>query len=440
MERPRSHHVGLPPRIDLEVPYITAAKELVDDKELPFGFHYLFNRINNELMRKPEGEDKGGLFVWESKKYPGVKFLAGHFRITEDIVRKIAYGSGRKTPISYLTPDIQAGSERRIKHVVRFLQPAFGLGKDGSGFSVLDMAFSPAIDMATMISASIRRGEIPPKGDIYLLGTPTALGGETTESFNRKVKEARDKGQGLDPYGEIFAEFVEAHVPQEQGELEATKIVIEGISKGAVTAHRTFTHLSEEIKERAQLLLDNPAIYHGKREWGSRNIPTQIGRGINLLGFVAEVVARMPNKFGKTLTKNQPIFYQEIAKELEIADESSEQKKLKNDLRMAELTTLVHGAPIDKSVRAFEKVSSPDTANTSFRTIRRVLSLRFKKRPYGIHDLMLNDGKIVVFPNANKTHMWPWMRSIDSGSWERKMEYIETTTPPKSSSHKPALD
>ena len=423
----------------LEAPYITAIKGLVHERipDHEQSFTTFFDYINRELLRKAEGKDKGGLFVWESKKYPGVRFLAGHIRITDEVVRAIA--SDLISTDESKSQEISSPNEkeqRRVKHIARFLQPAFGFAKDGSGLSVLDMAFSPALDIATSIAASIRRGEEPVTGEIFLFGTPKALGGQTTMEFNQAVSRSRVQGRGLDPFGEINAEFIEEHVSQSPQDLASTKIVVEGISKGAATAQRTISHLSKEIRERTQLLYYNPAATHGKYEEDVevnrtklrrlKNLPTQIGRSANLIGFVGEVGIRMvTSSFGKTLNKVQPQFYLDIAKVLGIPDDTNEQKKLKKQLRNAELATLIHGAPLDKSIKSYEKVSSPDTANTGFKVIKRVLSVQ-KGTP-----LFYKDGETLVFPNKNKTHMWPWMRSIDTGSWKRKIKFIENTRPQK---------
>jgi hypothetical protein len=444
-------HAPIPASIEarssprLEAPYITAVKAVTRERmpEQAGDFDRFFDAINNELMGNGEGR---GLFIWESKleKYKGVKFLAAQIHITEKLVRSLS-NSKIEAPIN--------GQERRLSHLVRFIEPAWGLGNDGSGLSALDMAFSPALDMANTIATAIRNGEVPPTGDIFLLGSLTAIGGETTADFNQAVKQANARGEGLDPYGEIFAEFMLEHLPSAPDELDKTRIVLEGVSKGTITASRTFAHLPEYLKPKTetikedgkkeykkisrgvQLLLDTPAGLHGS------NLPTQIGRGLNMLGFVAEALARSSIKIkgrqlrgstlAKVLTETQPQFYRDIGEELGILRPDETQVKLKKELTNAEIATLVHGTPLDKQERTYIRISTPDPANINFRALRRVFGFGHKDKPRAIQDLVMNEGEMAIFPNSNKLHMWHWLRNIESGSWSRKMDAIVNRQTPK---------
>jgi hypothetical protein len=416
-------------RNSLETPYVTAVKAVVRERipDQAGDFDRFFDGLNNELMGNGEGK---GFFIWESKKYPGVKFLAGHIRITEAFVRDLSGNESEE--------DHQSSPQRR-ERLVRFIQPALGSRKDGSAISAVDMAFSPAIDMANTIATSIKNGDASPVGDIFLLGGLTAIGGGTTEAFNQAIKEASNRGEGFDPYGEIYAEFMEENLPKTSEELDKVRVVLEGVSKGTITADRTYAHLSDNLKSRkvkieieteggekreidgergVQVLLDNPAGVHG------HNLPTQIGRGANMLLFLAEAGIRsVTSKTGRALGKTQPQFYLDIARKLGIAEDDGDQKKLKGDLTRAEFATLWHGTKIDKDKRTYVRVSSPDTANSNFKAVRRALGLK-DREDLGIQDFMISESEMKIFPNKNTLHMWPWLRSIDSGSWARKMKAI----------------
>ncbi len=416
-------------RQQLEVPYVTVAKAVTRERipEQAENFEKFFDAINNELMGNGEGK---GLFIWESKKYPGVKFLAGQIHITEKLVRHLSHGRIEE-PIN--------GQERRLSHLVRFFEPGWGLKGDGSGVSVLDMALSPALDMTHIIATAIKNGEIPPTGDIFLLGSPAAIGGETTPAFNKTVKEAIAQGKGFDPYGEIYAEFMEEHLPTTPDELDKTKIVLEGVSEGTITADRTAHHLREGLKPRkvkdedgrerwvgVQVLLDNPAGIHGS------NLPTQIGRSGNMLGFVTEAVVRnFTSPIAKILNSTQPQFYKDIAQKLKIPQPDETQRKAKKRLAVLEITTLLHGAPLDKRERAYVRISSPDPANANFKGLRRAFGFGRQDKPRTIQDWVISEGETKIFPNSNKLHMWPWLRSIESGAWGRKMKAIVDTESPK---------
>lgn len=399
------------PKVSLEAPYISAVKARVAEllPEESQKFNNFFDLMNEELMGQGEGK---GLFVWESKKYKGVRFLAGHIHISKDWIKKL---SSQKLESPFQL-------RRRIKSQVRFIQPAFGRGNDGSALSVLDMAFSPALDITHTIATAIKSGEEPLTGDIYLLGSPTAIGGKTTGWFNGKVNAARERNLGFNSHGEIYAEFMREHLPQNPKELKGTRVVLEGVSKGTITADRTTRYLTELVKDRTQVLLDNPAGVHGN------GLPTKIGRGANMLLFLAEASVRR-NIIGKVLSKTQPQFYKDISQRLNLEEDSEEQKKLKGELAHSELVTLWHGNPINKREKRYIRISTPDTANISFKAIRRALYLKFKEKPT-IQDWAYQEGEAVIFPNSNKLHMWNWERNIKSGSWSRKMDSIIRTKVP----------
>lgn len=414
------------PRHPLEAPWITVAKAVARERipDQADDFDDFFDAINKELMGNGEGR---GLFVWESKRYKGVKFLAAQIRITEKLVRSLSNGKIEE-PIS--------GRKRRLSHLVRFIEPSWGLGDDGSGLSALEMAFSPALDMANAIATAARNREEPLIGDVFLLGSPTA--GETTVKFNQAVAAANARGEGFDPYGEIYAEFMLEHLPSAPDELDKTRVVLEGFSKGAITASRTFAHLPEHLKSKTetiidgkkkykktsrgvQLLLDNPAGVHDS------NLPTQIGRGANMLGFVAEALARSSikvkgvrikrgNTIAKVLAEKQPQFYKDIKEKLGIPQPDEDQIELKKELANTEIATLVHGTLLDKKERTYIRIPAFDPANINFRALRRVFAFGRKDKPRAIQDWVMNEGEMSIFPNSNRLHMWTWLRNIESGS------------------------
>jgi hypothetical protein len=400
----------------LEAPYITAVKTVVKEKmpDQVEDFNKFFDLMNNELMGNGEGK---GLFIWESKVYEGVSFLAAHIHISESWIQKLS--SNNLNVPKRLNPS--------RKDQIRFIQPANGHDNDGSGLSVLDMAFSPSIDIAHLIATAITDKEEPPTGDIYLLGSPRAIGGKTTNKFNDLAEAGKDfkdkhyNALGFYPHGVIYAEFMEEFVPENEVDLLNTRIVLEGVSKGTVTADRTYHHLSQAVKDRTQVLLDNVAGVHGS------NLPTKIGRGANLLLFLAEVGVRFKNPIGKELVRTQPQFYKDISEKLGIAPDTEEEKKLKASLEKIEYMTLWHGTPIDKSERKFVRIPTPDPANISFKAMRRAFSFGRQARPRAIQDLAYQEGEAIFFPNSNKVHMWNWERNIESGSWSRKMKRIVST-------------
>jgi hypothetical protein len=131
-----------------------------------------------------------------------------------------------------------------------------------------------------------------------MVGGPTALGGQVTQEFVERVEQ-----EGFSEYGRLYAEFVQQQL---RGvDLDRTRVVLQGASKGAITSDQTVKYLPDNLRERkvktvgsdgrereitrgVQLLHDNPAGIQGD------NLPTQVGRSINMgVGMAAEVGIRM---------------------------------------------------------------------------------------------------------------------------------------------------
>lgn len=433
------------PNQPLEATYVTIVKRIVH-KEIP-AHGASFDIALNEINRQITGD---GLFQWESKSenHKGVKFLAGHLSITADLIQRIANQTSQapKTP----SEDQESEDTQRLEHYAYFVQPSFGLPPDGSALSVLDMGIDRFIKEMPKVARALRNGERPPTVDIYLLGGPTALGAEITRDFVDAVE-----ANGFSEYGKLYAEFAQEFLPHDQDALDKTRIVLQGVSKGTVTAEQTFLNLPDAIKSRTQLLFDNTAASQG------RNLPTRIGRSANMaIGMGAEMVVRIGADIlgGSTIPKgafkDQGKFYKDILKAKGIPEDSDEQKKLKGELfTKGEIATIAKGTPFNEKTRAYSRISTSDPVNINFDNATRVDEVRStemilggaytlarevvnrlggKMKPWARRGLVAKQkGRILTFATENGGHNFPWVRSVDSGSWAQKMEYVENTKPRK---------
>jgi hypothetical protein len=101
--------------------------------------------------------------------------------------------------------------------------------------------------------------------------------------------------------------------------------------------------------------------------------------------------------------------------------------------------------------RSFTRISTPDPVNISFRNMARVFSAPVTERFVQAKDFLLRrkleprraltvkergrtvdekgkeHGGRLTFATGNNIHNFPWVRSVDSGSWAQKMEYVENS-------------
>ena len=159
----------------------------------------------------------------------------------------------------------------------------------------------------------------------------------------------------------------------------------------------------------------------------------------------------------------QKEFYRQIARLKGIPQDSQDQKELKKALFKQEIWTLAKGTPLDRTQRSFSRISTPDPVNINVRNIARVVSAPVTERLGQVRDRILgrklesrraltvkehgrkkdeNTGKErggrLTFATGNTVHNFPWVRSIDSGSWAQKMEYVENSAPPTPSTETPS--
>ena len=427
----------------LEAPFVGIVRNIVHEKipEHTKSFDTTLDEINKQVM----GE---GLYIYNSQKQPGVSFLAGHLSVTPELINRIAAAHnlevGGVTP--FPEPKNPSGDtrEQKIDHYVYVIQPAFGLGRDGSALSALDMGIARFIHEMPVVAAAIRDGRPAPSVDIHLGGGLTSLGGKATRKLVDRVKGTNGHAsEGFEPYAEVYAEFIQDCLKRhgiDASALPTTKIVLQGASKGALTSDLTTHHLPEEIKARTVRLYDNPA---GNQE---RKLGTQVRRALRMgYGMVKEALRRERAKdIPAAAFKTQGDFYDAFAKERHLED-SPEQAKLKGELffrlrdflsfhRGGEVRTLAHGTPLDEEQRTFIRVSTPDPVNPDFELKKRVEEIRSRgENVLGLRRIFVGkrQGNISTFATANVFHNYPWERSIVSGSWAQKMEFVENTHPPQ---------
>lgn len=401
----------------LEAPYVGTmrreAQEKIEGHDRSLSL--IFNEINNQAI------DSFGIF--NSERFPGVSFSTIHLSITPELIKKI--NNSQDFPQLEENPS-------QTKDQIWFVEPAFGMGDIGNAFSALDMGIDRFIREMPKVARALKHGEKPPKVDIYIMGSPIAFGGTVTEEWGKEVGET-----GFDAHGKLYAEFVAKNLPQN---LDDTRVVVNGPSRGSVTAERTYHFLPEEIKEHTQGLYDIPVGSH------SRILPLQAVKTANMgVGMAGEFGIRiLADRTSKDLGKTEALFYKQLRKIKNIPQDSKEQSGLKLKSFIAEVKALARGTPPDYDERGFYRAPELDPTNIKLEGIinrlwgpvserrklvvnkvQRMLNSRVKE--YETHPRFIRDrGRKMVVSTSRKAHNFPWKKSFQR--WESVLEYCETPT------------
>jgi len=407
----------------IEAPYVRVARDIVDQR-IP-EHQDAFNTVLTEINQQITGE---GLSVWESVNQPGVSFLAGHLSITPEIIRRVSAVDLPETAESSL-------EESRLDNYVYFLQPSFGFGNEGNVFSILGYGIDRFIREMPKVARAMKMGEKPPKITIHLLGNPKAFGGTVTQEYVDGVRE-----KGFSEQGRLYSEYMEDRLKDIK--LSRARIVIQATSKGTITSDKTFDYLSDEIKDRTQLLFDNPAGDH------ETSVLESTLRAYNLgLGSLIEATAR--RRFGlvrRESLSDRSSFYEMIALLKDLPEDSKEQRDLKMNLLLkGELWNIAKGTPLNSNHRSYTRTPALDSLRIDLGNAARLIcaSASGSLEPYEVESLETeeNDGGVkikgrrglivkhddrrLIFSTAHFGHQHPWERGIRSGSWKQKMNYVK---------------
>lgn len=137
------------------------------------------------------------------------------------------------------------------KRIFNFIEPHFHMGRlYGGPFSMLDVGIDRTFRGLTEVAQD---PEVSFRTD--LLGSPIGFKGRVGKKFTQETVE-----NGFESYGKLYAEYIEKVI----GEMdENTRIVINGASRGAVTAEKTYHFLIQRLMQaHAQ------KMHETKKEYG----------------------------------------------------------------------------------------------------------------------------------------------------------------------------
>lgn len=388
---------------DLPVPYVAIIRPEAKSKirEHDKSLDIVFDEINKQAIEN--------FTVNNSERFPGVSFSSIKLSVTPDLIKKINHRISASEEIP---------QDEKPRHFVYFIQPAFGRSPSGNAFSALDIGIDRFIREMPKITGALKEGGNPPTVDIFIVGSPASFGGRITPEWLEKIKQ-----EGFEPHGKLYAEFIEKNLPKDPEELARTAIVLQGASRGVITASKTSKNLPGNIREKTQRLYDIPAGTH------DRKLLHQIAKGANTaLGFTAEMAVRLvsdPTTWKFMATEGK--FYKDMGKKKNIPEDDKEQKELKGKAFLAEAFALLKGNPLDKSERAFVKTPEFDPVNFNLENLRRILlnDLRLFWRKKFLATARGEENKVSVFPISRKAHFFTHKKSFKR--WGKIMEYTENS-------------
>lgn len=306
--------------------------------------------------------------IFESKKFPGVKFSFTKHSITPGLIEKLStqtqlnepLRTGPSTPREPAPEEKSEGQEEEMnskKHHY-YVFTGFAPPPDGNAFTAYDVAIDRYLRLIPRVAGAVSRGEKSPEVEMYVLGAPTGLGGSVTPEWVDMIKT-----HGFEKYGELYAEFIEEREKTAKGQI-SPHIVLQGVSKGALVAEKTSASLPDHLQNHTQRLLDNPTGDHAKS-------PVRWLKGAEVAtGFIAESVTRtLFDETMKNLMRLGGKFTEHLSRVKSISKDDPEQGKLKWKAAQAEILTLIKGTSMDtENTRSFIRRAMYDP--TTFNPMR----------------------------------------------------------------------
>jgi hypothetical protein len=355
----------------------------------------IFDEINRQALDS-FGTFTSGIY---SSKDGRVSFSTIKLSVTPELVKKLQIDSIAQPP-----PD---ETQQDAKRIIYFLEPAFGMGKTGNAFSVLDIGIDRFIREIPKVAYAMQHGLPVPQIDIFLMGSPLALGGTVSQDWIYEVED-----HGFDAHGNLYGEFIKANIPDN---LENTKIIINGADKASVTAERTYHQLPDEIKEHTQALFDIPVGHHAQIP------PLQIIKALNMgIGIAGEYAARrLFDRTTKDLTRTEGKFWKDLARLKNIPEDEKGQGRLKFFAFLAEIRRLVKGTKPDYEERGYYRAPDFDPTNLKLEGMINGLVDRLGGRERFVR----NRGEKLFFPTSRKAHCFPWKDGFHR--WKQVLQFAE---------------
>lgn len=341
-------------------------------------------------------------------------FNGGHASIpyTELVVNQDTYDriyQTRKSNIIYkpqriekkLPTDKMPQRQNQDKDRLVIICTAFAAPPEGGPHTIEDMGVDRFIRELARIARIVKQGGTSPQTTICLLGSPTAFGGRVTQEWINNLKK-----NGFAEYGKLGAQFIKEQLKGDK--IFNKRVLLSGVSKGAVVADQISQHLPSEIRRITQRLYDAPAGFHQLLD----------GEAIQLgLGLAAEFgLRKLRDPFSQQLSRHNKAFMAKLPEYTRIPEDDADQKKLKRRAIRAELWAIAKGTPLSEDERTFMRVGLYDPLTFGFGRI--VSAFRQKEQPFNNEQR----GKVSQY-TTSRAHFYPTM---DFKRWSTILNYCTT--------------
>jgi hypothetical protein len=266
-----------------------------------------------------------------STVYQGVAYSATTITLDQDLVKKaFAAMNGREPRLLKKEGQIGGGDPKKV--VIFTFQALAPDITDHAGNSE-DMLYDRVVRSLPIIARAMRNGEEAPEVVIHALGNPKGIGGQVTQELINDMKS-----EGFAPYGKMYQEYVTKHLPEK---LDNIKVILQGVSRGAVTAALTRRYLSPAVQKVTQVLMDNPIGYHKRLTALFKG--AQVGLGTVIEGEIIrrkDPLLKICNEYKEENTRN-------LSEYIHATEDSPEQTALKKSMANNELLKITIGGGTD---------------------------------------------------------------------------------------------
>lgn len=305
---------------------------------------------SSELIGEIVSEiDRQGIENYDVVKTPEADFPVTTVNVTE-LFRKIL---AEKVPHQ---EKIASEAEKSERRVTVFL-PGIAPPPVGHPFTLWDYVYQQVYADLPRIVGAWRRGESLPQIEVRVFGSANSDWGRVTSEWVDKVKT-----QGFKPHGEQAAAYLKTLLPN------VDYLRLDGISMGALVALETLDFLSEEEREKMQVMLDNPADHNFRNRLLRVIRALQLPIGFGLDG--ARIFATNPEYrqlYGGEkgfLEKLNPVLEQKFG--YSAPSEDPAQLALKKQAALAEAIKIAQAGPSDKDERVYSRRGVTDFTTSTF--------------------------------------------------------------------------
>lgn len=390
-----------------------------NDPELVRTFDELFLAFNSEVIKNSK------MFTTADGQ---ASFPYTSIDVTDFARRNYKPDQQNQTPGGN-EPQTKSGRDEKY-----FIIGSHLLLRDGS-FTNVEIAIHEFMKRLPTILKDLEAGKTPRETEIFITGAPTSMFGHVGPELADRVSKAPTQ-----TYAELFKEFVDHKLPQDEAQRQNTHVTLHGYSMGSSWAARTGELMADKnpSAEKPLVIMDAPAGFHEERKG-------IIGHRLTA-GFIVDgLIALATRSDFRRFFIQERGFWSKLAPYLERNNGfhtqlDPAQTKLKTRIKDATVKDLRQGIPVDKNkINAVVRWNKADlsmlTPSFARDVVKRELQLRLKKGE------KREDGTI---PNPSKSlgkdqqpgyeprtfaikssHVHPFLRNNELRRWENTARLVQ---------------